>query len=72
MFGGGMIPLIAMPGWMQSAGSISPVKWAVLSLEGAIWRGFTLNEMLLPCSILLGVGALTFAVGVTVLSLAHD
>ena len=72
MFGGGMIPLIAMPGWMQTAGSISPVKWAVLSLEGAIWRGFTLTEMLLPCSILLGVGALTFAIGVTVLALAHD
>lgn len=63
MLGGGMVPLFIMPRWMQSMASVSPVKWAVLGFEGAIWRGFTLAEMLLPCAILLGVGALGFALG---------
>jgi ABC-2 type transport system permease protein len=67
MLGGGMIPLIAMPDWMRTASSLSPVKWAILTLEGAIWRGYSLAEMLLPCGILVIVGAVTFAIGVRVL-----
>ena len=67
MLGGGMIPLIAMPDWMRTASSLSPVKWAILALEGTIWRGYSLAEMLLPCGILLIVGAVTFAIGVRVL-----
>jgi ABC-2 type transport system permease protein len=63
MLGGGMVPQIAMPAWMLSAGAISPARWTVQALEGAIWRGFTLGEMLLPCAVLLGFGALAFAVG---------
>ena len=64
MFGGGMMPQFVMPSWMQTAGNFSPVKWAILGIEGAVWRGFTLAEMILPCAILLGFGALCFAVGV--------
>ena len=64
MLGGGMIPLIAMPGWMRSVASFSPVTWAVLSIEGAIWRGFGVREMLLPSAILLAVGAAGFALGI--------
>lgn len=64
LFGGGMMPQFLMPDWMQTIGAISPVKWAILALEGAIWRQFSFGEMLLPVAILLGFGALTFAVGV--------
>jgi ABC-type multidrug transport system permease subunit len=63
MLGGGMIPQFVMPSWMLTAGNISPVKWAILSLEGAIWRNFTLNEMMLPSVILLSFGAVCFAIG---------
>lgn len=58
MLGGGMIPLIAMPPWLQSLSGVSPFKWSVLSLEGAIWRNFSWAEMALPCAILVGVGLL--------------
>lgn len=67
MLGGAMVPLFAMPAWMQDLGSVSPVKWAVLALEGAIWRGLTLQEMLLPCGILIAVGAAGFGLGVAIL-----
>jgi ABC-2 type transport system permease protein len=70
MFGGGMIPLLFMPGFMRTLSNASPVKWSVLAMEGAIWRGFTLSEMLLPCGILLTVGALCLAVGAAILSRA--
>ena len=63
MFGGGMVPLFAMPAWMQAASNFSPVKWGILALEGALWRGFTLAEMLVPCAVLFGVGIVGFAVG---------
>jgi ABC-2 type transport system permease protein len=68
MLGGGMVPLIAMPGWMLTVSNVSPVKWGIVSLEGAIWRGFSYEEMLLPCGILLAVGAVFAAVGVMWLS----
>ena len=63
MFGGGMVPLFIMPSWMVALSHLSPVKWGILAIEGAVWRGFTLAEMAQPCLILLAVGAVTFAVG---------
>jgi ABC-2 type transport system permease protein len=64
MLGGGMVPLFALPGWMQTAGTLSPVKWGILALEGALWRGFGWAELALPCGILLAVGAVGFGLGV--------
>jgi len=66
MVGGGMIPLIAMPGWLAKASVVSPFKWAITAIEGAVWRGFTLADMALPCALLLGMGALFFVVGVAI------
>lgn len=63
MVGGGMVPLFVMPRWMQAVGTVSPVKWGILALEGAIWRGFGLAEMLLPCGVLAAVGLAGFAIG---------
>lgn len=63
MLGGGMIPLAVMPAWITPFTYVSPVRWAILSYEGAIWRGFSLVEMALPCAILIGIGAAAFAVG---------
>jgi ABC-2 type transport system permease protein len=72
MLGGGMVPLIAMPGWMQTASNFSPIKWGILALEGSIWRDFTLAEMLVPCGILVAVGVVCFALGVWSLARRED
>lgn len=64
MLGGGMIPLFVMPGWMQRASVVSPVNWAIRAMEGAIWRGFSAQQMLTPCAMLLAFGAVCFALGV--------
>jgi ABC-2 type transport system permease protein len=63
MLGGGMVPLFAMPAWMQAAGTVSPVKWAIMALEGAIWRGFTPAQLAVPCAVLVGIGVAGFAIG---------
>jgi len=68
MIGGGMIPLLFMPEWMKVVSNISPVKWNIQALEGAIWRGYSLAEMLLPCGVLAGFGLAGFFVGVKFLS----
>ncbi|MCI0566957.1 MAG: ABC transporter permease [Acidobacteria bacterium] len=63
MLGGGMVPLFVMPAWMRTLSDISPVKWSILALEGAIWRDFSLAEMILPCAVLLAFGSFFAAVG---------
>ena len=65
MLGGGMVPLFLMPEWMQTLGNISPMKWTLMAYEGAIWRGFTLSEMLLPCAVLVAIGVVAFSIGAT-------
>lgn len=61
--GGGGIPLFIMPKWMYNLSIISPVRWAILGMEGATWRHFDFNQMLEPCGILVGIGVLFFIVG---------
>ena len=60
MTGGGMIPLFAMPRWMADLGQFSPVQWTVLSFEGALWRDFSVGEVLPYASLLmvLGIGGM--------------
>ena len=47
----------------KQVSDVSPVKWGIVALERAIWRGFTWTELLIPCAVLLGVGAVAYAVG---------
>jgi ABC-2 type transport system permease protein len=68
MTGGGMVPLMMMPSWMFKLGSFSAVKWSILAIEGAIWRGFGPSEMVLPVGVLLGMGVLGLTVGTIILS----
>jgi len=63
MTGGGMLPVYFMSDWLAAASQFSPVKWAVISVEGPLWRGYTFDEMILPCAILLSVGIVAFAAG---------
>jgi ABC-2 type transport system permease protein len=55
MIGGGSIPLFFMPPIMQMISSVSPFKWAIKAVEGAIWRGFGVADMALPIGVLLGL-----------------
>ncbi len=66
MLGGGMVPLNVMPGWMQTLGSVSPVKWGIMAVEGALWRNYTLAEMARPCGFLLGFAVVLFALGTAI------
>jgi ABC-2 type transport system permease protein len=67
MIGGGMVPILFLPSWMQKAGIVSPIKWGIMAIEGAVWRGFTWREMLQPCAILLAIGCGCFFLGVRLL-----
>ncbi len=72
MLGGVMFPLFLMPQWMQVLSNISPMKWALLALEGAVWRGFTPVEMIPPCSVLVLIGVVTFSFGASRLRWSAD
>lgn len=68
MLGGGMVPVFFMPRWMQAAGSVSPVKWAIVSLEGALWRGLDWRQMAAPLGALVVVGGAGFVVATALFS----
>jgi ABC-2 type transport system permease protein len=63
MVGGAMVPTFVMPAWVQSVSFISPIRWTMLAIEGGVWRQFTIAEMATPCAVLIGVGAMCFAIG---------
>ena len=63
MIGGAMVPTFVMPAWIQSISFISPIRWAMLAIEGGVWRQFTISEMALPCAILITIGIACFAAG---------
>jgi ABC-2 type transport system permease protein len=67
MVGGGMVPLVFMPSWLRPFSHISPVRWSIFALEGAIWRNFRFTEMISPCLILLAIGFTAFSLGVIML-----
>ena len=68
MLGGCMIPVMFMPGFLQQLSVISPVRWAIMALEGAIWREYSVSEMLLPCGVLVSVGAIGLTLGTRMLA----
>lgn len=63
-----MIPVMFMPEFLQQLSIVSPIRWSILAIEGAIWRDFSWAELLRPCVILICVGAVGFSVGATILS----
>jgi len=63
MLGGCMIPAMFLPGFLQTISFVSPVRWAILAIEGAIWRDFSWSEKLPALAVLLGCGAGCFVIG---------
>jgi ABC-2 type transport system permease protein len=67
MLGGGMVPLIFMPSRLRPFSHISPVKWSIFALEGAVWRNLNLAQIIRPCLVLLAIGFTFFLLGVVML-----
>lgn len=72
MIGGGMIPQFFMPSWLQQISVVSPIRWAIQAMDGAIWRQYSIAEMAVPCGVLLGIGALCFLLGVRAFRWTED
>jgi ABC-2 type transport system permease protein len=67
MVGGAMVPVSIMPAWLVAWSAASPVRWGILVLEGATWRGLPWRELAKPLGLLVAFGALSFSAGVSVL-----
>ncbi len=68
MIGGAMVPAFVMPDWLKTVSFISPIRWGLIAIEGAIWRDYTFSEMLFPVGVLLAFGAVCFTIGVIIFS----
>lgn len=64
MIGGCMVPIMFMPAFIATISVVSPVRWAILALEGAIWRDYSWAELLACTSVLWGIGAVAIAVAI--------
>ena len=69
MCGGAMVPEVLMPSWLVSISAFSPVRWAIVALEGAMWRGTPWLELAPPLLSLTMLGGVCFALGALVLRL---
>ena len=63
MVGGAMVPASLMPEWLGPIAEMSPVRWAIVAYEGAMWRGWSFGALAVPCVKLVAVGSVCFAVG---------
>lgn len=64
MLGGAMVPVTFMPDWLRAASIVSPVRWSIDMLEGALWRGVELEQLASHAALLMGTGAMCFLLGV--------
>jgi ABC-2 type transport system permease protein len=67
LLGGVTFPTAFLPSWLRPFSHVNPVRWSIFALEGAIWRNFTLLEMISPCLMLLVIGLTSFSLGVVML-----
>lgn len=72
ILGGGMMPHFMMPSWMQRVGMVSPVKWTVVAVENAVFRGASWGEQSVPLLVLLGIAAAGIAIGAVLFSRARE
>lgn len=70
--GGGMLPLIAMPGWLAAIGRFSPMRWAILAIEGGLWRGFSIAQLMPSVGVLMAFAFGAFVLGVVLFRWADD
>ena len=61
--GGAAVPLLFMPSWMRSIAGLSPFRWAIEAIDGAVWRNYGIAEMIVPCLVLIGIGVAGFVIG---------
>jgi len=64
MLGGGMVPQFMMPEWLATASNLSPGKWSIELMEGAIWRDYSWREALTPALVLVLLGTAGCAAGI--------
>ena len=63
LVGGGTIPLFFMPPFLRTISYGSPFRWAVAAMEGPFWRDTAFAEQWPPLVVLVGIGAMGFALG---------
>lgn len=67
LFGGAILPFAALPGWMQAIGQASPVRWAMLAVDGALWRGVDWRALMPHAAAMTGLGAAAIVLGAGIL-----
>ena len=70
MLGGGMVPQIFMPEWTEVPSRLSPVTWALISLEAGIWRDLDVADLRVPCAMLLVQGVIFGVIGIRLVARA--
>ncbi len=63
LFGGAIVPFAMLPEWMQAIGQASPVRWAAVVFEGALWHGKQIGNLAEPLIALASTAIVTLGLG---------
>lgn len=69
MLGGCYWPIEITSPFMQQVSRLTPTGWAMVGLKDVVARGMGIEAVLVPVAVLLGIAAVTLAVGMTRLKL---
>jgi len=69
MLGGCYWPVEITPPFMQKVALATPTGWAMVGLKNTVARGMGVSAVIVPCAVLLGMGIVFFAVGLSRLRL---
>jgi ABC-2 type transport system permease protein len=69
MIGGCYWPIEITSPFMQQLAKLTPTGWAMFALKDVVARGMGIEAVLLPVAVLLGIAAVTLAIGMTRLRL---
>ena len=72
LIGGGSVPIVFMPAFMQKISYGSPFRWASIAIEGAAWRNTNWADIFVPAAVLLAIGAIGFIMGALTLRSLRD
>lgn len=65
--GGGMLPLAFMPPWLSAVSHLSPVRWAIVSVEAAVWRDLNWSGATPTLALLTAFAIAAFGLGAGVM-----
>jgi ABC-2 type transport system permease protein len=62
-FGGSLVPIFLLPGWMEALAAFTPNYWAMQSFQDVMFRGASVADIALNLAVLLAFAVALLGAG---------